>query len=86
MRTDIAHTTRPKKLDDYDDVLTVQQAQEILQIGRNTLYRLIQCGKLPHIRIGRCIRIPKARLIDYLNQAGYNDNDSHAAINKDGDI
>lgn len=75
----------PRKLNDYGDVLTVRQAQEILQIGRNTIYNLIQNKKLSHIRIGRCIRIPKAQLVDYLNQASYNGDDSHAAFNKDGD-
>ena len=39
----------------------------ILDIGRNTAYELIRCGKIRSIRIGKQLRIPKQALIDYLS-------------------
>ena len=33
------------------DLLTVQQVQKILPVGRSTLYALIESGQLPHHRV-----------------------------------
>ena len=39
--------------------LRVQDICQILQIGRSTAYDLLRCGKIPSIRVGRQIRIPR---------------------------
>lgn len=39
-----------------------------LQVSGMTIYRLIQTGELPHIRIGRSIRISEADLAAYLKR------------------
>lgn len=49
-------------------VLSVQQLAEVLQIGRNAAYQLVNTGQIRSIRIGRTIRIPQAALLEYLNQ------------------
>ena len=54
----------------YDELpltLRVEDLMPILDIGRNTAYELIRCGKIRSIRIGRQLRIPKQALIDYLS-------------------
>lgn len=56
----------------YPDILTVHDMQNILKIGRNTAYHLIDSGHIRHVRIGRSIRIPKTCLIDFLSSADYN--------------
>lgn len=56
------------RLDDYGDVLTVEDVMKILRIGRNTAYSLIKSEELKSIRIGYQLRIPKAYLVEYLNQ------------------
>lgn len=48
-------------------VLSVQQLAEVLQIGRNAAYQLVNTGQIRSIRIGRTIRIPQAALLEYLN-------------------
>jgi len=49
---------------DYPDVMTVEQVQSALQIGKNSAYSLISSGNLKSLKIGRSIRIPKSYLLD----------------------
>jgi len=42
--------------------LSVEEAAKILGIGRNVAYDLVHEGKIPHLRLGRQIRIPKIAL------------------------
>lgn len=58
-------------LNDYPDVLTVEQLAHILGIGQNAAYQLIKSGAVGHKRIGRNIRIPKLCVMDYLTSARY---------------
>ena len=54
----------------YDELpltLRVEDLVPILDIGRNTAYELVRCGKIRSIRIGKQLRIPKQALIDYLS-------------------
>ena len=48
------------------DVLTVPQAAELLQIGRNALYDAIGRGDVPHRRIGKQIRLSREGLMRWL--------------------
>ena len=48
--------------------LTVEEAGQILRVGRNTAYELVRCGKLPSVRVGKQIRIPRQALLDYLSR------------------
>jgi excisionase family DNA binding protein len=58
---------------EFTDILTIEDLQEALKIGRTTAYRIINNGKLKHIRIGKAIKIPKQFLIDYVKQECYSD-------------
>ena len=40
-------------LNKYPDVLTVKEAREILRIGMNSMYHILQSGELKSIKIGR---------------------------------
>ena len=53
-------------LKNYPDVLTVKDVWEILHIGRNTAYKLINEQGLKCQGLGRIIRVSKQCLIDYL--------------------
>lgn len=55
-----------KVLDTYSDVLNVKDICKILRIGRKTAYSLLKSGKLPYRRIGRCYKISKEAVIEYL--------------------
>ena len=49
----------------YPDVVTVEQLQEMLGIGKNTAYTLLKNKKIRSIRIGRLHKIPKENIINY---------------------
>ena len=55
-----------KMFSDYNDVLSVSDVCEILLIGRNRVYELLNAGLLPGFRIGRSWRIPKKSLEMYI--------------------
>ena len=55
------------KLDDYGDVLSAKDVQDILGIGRNKAYELLQSGIIKSFKIGREIKIPKQCLKDYID-------------------
>lgn len=50
----------------YDDVLTVEEACEALKIGYNAMYELLKTGKIKGYRNGRVWRIPRAALVEYI--------------------
>jgi excisionase family DNA binding protein len=51
----------------YPDVVTVRQLCEMLKIGRNTAYGLVQSGVIESIRVKGQIRITKASVIKFLS-------------------
>ena len=55
-------------LEQYDTLLTISDLREILNIGRNAAYELLNEGAIPAFRIGRSWKIPKDAVIYYLNQ------------------
>ena len=53
---------------DYGDILTVENICELLFVGRNRVYELLNDGSLKGFRVGRTWRIPKASLETYIIQ------------------
>ena len=51
----------------YPAVLSISEVAEILNITPATVRRHIKNNDLPHIKIGRLVRIPKDSLISYLH-------------------
>ena len=59
-------------LEQYDDVLTVADLQEILGIGRNMAYSLLQSCTSAGFRIGqKKWRSPKTAVLDFLKNARF---------------
>jgi excisionase family DNA binding protein len=50
-------------------MLTVEEAAEVLRIGRNGAYAAVADGAIPAVRIGRNIRIPRQALAVMLGLA-----------------
>jgi excisionase family DNA binding protein len=40
-----------------EELLTVEQVQELLKVGRTFAYSLIRSGELPSYRVGRLVRV-----------------------------
>lgn len=51
---------------DYNDLLTTEEACEVLRVGYNTLYRLLNTGQLRGYRCGRVWRIPKVAVVAFI--------------------
>lgn len=52
--------------DNYCDILATNEVQEMLRIGRRSVYALIASGELDARRVGRKYRITKASVIRYM--------------------
>ena len=52
----------------YSDVLTVEELCEVLNIGANAAYNLLNKKEIPAFRIGRKWKIPKESVIAYIGQ------------------
>ena len=47
------------------EFLSPEEFRAYVGIGRSTVYDLLRRDELPHVRFGRCIRIPKAVLREF---------------------
>ncbi len=47
-------------------LLKPSEVAEALGVGRTTAYELIRTGRLPTIRVGRSVRVPRAELERWL--------------------
>ena len=71
MHTSLLISQKPH-FKDYPDVLTVQDAAELLSVCKNTIYKLVKEQELHSRRIGSTIRIRKKDVLAYM--AGKNMN------------
>lgn len=53
-------------LERYDDVMSVEDLCELLRIGRNRVYELLQSGELKGFRLGRVWKIPKSSVETFI--------------------
>lgn len=62
------------RMNDYNDlplVMRVEDLMPILSIGRNSAYRLVRSGEIRSFRIGRCYRITKDAVQEYIEKANF---------------
>ena len=51
-----------------DPILTVTEAAEYMKLSKSKVYQLIQMGKMPHLRIGRNVRIKQSEMVKWLEK------------------
>lgn len=56
-----------KYFSDYPDVVSVGEVCTMLRLGRNSVYSLLQSGKLQSVRIGSRYIIPAKWVADFLD-------------------
>ena len=49
-------------VEQINEFLTPREVMELLAIGKNTFYKMVQSGQLPAFRIGRQWRVRRDRL------------------------
>lgn len=54
------------KISEARIVLTVEEAAELLGIGRTLMYALVAAGEVESVQIGRLRRIPRDALVVYV--------------------
>lgn len=53
-------------LEQYDDIITTEDACDALKVGYNTLYELLNSGQIKGYRNGRTWRIPKLAIQQFI--------------------
>lgn len=53
-------------LNQYSDIMSVPDVAEVLSIGKNRLYELLENNAIKGFRIGRVWKIPKAAIQEYI--------------------
>ena len=53
-------------LNQYQDILTAEEVSEILMIGMNRTYELLNQGAMKGFRIGKKWKIPRDAVIEYI--------------------
>ncbi len=60
-------TDRSKQANHHaSEMMTVSEAASYLRISRDLAYELIARGELPHLRLGRAIRVPRFGLEQWI--------------------
>ncbi len=66
---------------DYALLLKVPAAARLLDISKDHCYELIARGEIPHIRLGRVIRVPRVGLEQWIaRQAGLSEQPPAAVV------
>ena len=52
-------------LEQIDALLTIDDLCELLKIGRNAAYHLVNSGEIKSLKNGRVWRIPKEAVVEY---------------------
>lgn len=55
-------------LDQFDDLLEVEEVQEILRMSRNCVYEILRSGQLKGYQQGRTWKVPKEAIISYIKK------------------
>jgi excisionase family DNA binding protein len=59
-------------LNDYGDILKIDELCEVLLIGKNAAYKLLESGELKGFRFGRTWKISKVSVEDFiLKRSGF---------------
>jgi excisionase family DNA binding protein len=49
--------------------LTVAEVASVMRVSKMTVYRLVNAGTLPAVRVGRSVRVPEQAVHDYLQHS-----------------
>ncbi len=52
-----------------NDIMKLEEVMQYLDIGKNTLYRLLKSGELNAFKIGKVWKIPKKSVEEYINKS-----------------
>jgi excisionase family DNA binding protein len=50
-------------------LLTVAEVAKIMRLSKMTIYRMVNSGTLPALKVGRSIRVPQSAVDNYLRDS-----------------
>jgi len=53
-------------MDIMAEILTVPEVAEYLKLSKSKMYRMVQRGQIPHVKIGRNVRIRREDLLAWI--------------------
>lgn len=62
--------TQQIEIEQLPDVMKVDEVAKFLRINRGLVYEMVRQKKIPAIRLGRAIRIPKLAVVKLVNGGG----------------
>lgn len=66
-----------------DEVFTLEELAAYLKVSETTAYALVRGGELPGRKVGREWRFLKARVVEWLKQAGGDDMEQSGMVQRD---
>ena len=55
-----------RPFEDYPDVVSVEEIQQMLRIGKNAVYTLLKNGEIKSIKVGKRYIVPKKYVAEFL--------------------
>lgn len=52
--------------DEFPNMLSPEQVADIMNVSKETVYRMVRRGDYDSLKLGRIIRIPKACVLNYI--------------------
>ena len=68
MYPDLFETSCESDLEIENEYLTPREVMQLLYIGRNTFYKLVNSGELPAFRVGKLWRVSRKALKNYIEK------------------
>lgn len=48
-------------------ILTAQEVAELLEVSKQTIYRLVRANEIPHFRVGKTVRFNEETITAWIN-------------------
>jgi len=58
----------------YPDIVSTNDIAKMLNIGKSSVYALLQSKQIQHVRVGRKYVVPKQAVINFASDICYNEN------------
>lgn len=58
------------------ELLSIEDLMELINVGKNTAYSLLETGKIKAFKIGRIWKVPRKAVEDYIDGEVYGKNNS----------
>lgn len=57
--------------DEMNGIISIEEIMEILSVGKNTVYSLLNSHEIKAFRIGKVWKIPRKSVMEYIHRKTY---------------